>query len=79
MFTLDITTNEGETIRSHTFVTRGQAERELTFVFHVEPSHVDFAMRVTEQNPGVPYDLFRLDEKGEINWTARLTKLHNCH
>ena len=79
MFRIETTNSEGETISAIT-VTRRRVWSELVLCFQIESEQTDFAIQVTESNPGVPYDLHRLDENGDsIEWTGRLTKLQNSH
>lgn len=74
MFRLELTNAAGEVTKTSE-IDSASVKSVLLFVYWLDLKQIEFAKRVTESNPGIPYDLHTQDENGNITWTARLTKI----
>ena len=75
MFKLTITNNDGEATAAPIYEPSEDMRRLLLFKYGIDDKQVEFATQITENNPGIPYDLHIQDEQARIIWTARLIKI----
>ena len=60
-------------IISQTRIETSDIRQFLLDIHEIAEDQLSFAMQVTADNPGIPYDLYKADEKGRFEWTARVT------
>lgn len=74
MFRLTVTDSGGNPLNAET-MPGADMRRVLRYQYHIDDAQIEFAMHVTEMNPGQPYDLGVWNDEGALQWSARLEKL----